>query len=213
MKITKFGHCCLLIKLDKLTVLTDPGAFSSSQNSIQGIDIILITHEHPDHFHVESLKQVLENNPKAQVVTNSGVGAQLKTLNIPFTLVEKSALENIGGVDFHAFDGKHEEIFGELGQVQNTGYFIDGKLFYPGDSFCDPQMPIDILALPVAGPWCKIPDAIRYALKLKPKKAFPVHDGMLDKARIGSSHGVPKKILSENGIEFIVIEEGQTVSF
>ena len=46
----------MLIELDGLTVLTDPGAFSQEQNQIRGIDVVLITHEHGDHLHVESLK-------------------------------------------------------------------------------------------------------------------------------------------------------------
>ncbi|MFO0718931.1 MAG: MBL fold metallo-hydrolase [Candidatus Paceibacterota bacterium] len=123
-------------------------------------------------------------------------------------MVEGRANTDINGVTIEAFDGKHEEIFLEIGQVQNTGYFIDNTLFYPGDSFHNPEKPVDILALPVAGPWCKISDAIRYALAVKPKKAFPVHDGILQKDRIGSSHKVPEKVLAENGIEFVIMNEG-----
>ena len=67
--------------------------------------------------------------------------------------------------------------------------------------------------LPVAGPWCKIPDAIRYALAVKPKKAFPVHDGMLQNDRIGSSHKVPEKVLAEHGIEFVIMNEGDERGF
>ena len=48
-----------------------------------------------------------------------------------------------------------------------TGYMIN-NLCYPGDAFTNPNMPIDILALPVAGPWMRIKDAINYALTLKP---------------------------------------------
>ena len=108
---------------------------------------------------------------------------------------------------------KHEEIFSEVGQVQNTAYLIDNTLFYPGDSFHNPTKKVDILALPVAGPWCRISDAIKYALSIKPNKVFPVHDGMLQKDRIGSYHKVPEKILSENGIEFVVISEGDEKEF
>jgi L-ascorbate metabolism protein UlaG (beta-lactamase superfamily) len=213
MKIKKIGHCCLLIKLDKLTILTDPGAFSSTQNEEMDIDVVLITHEHADHLHVESLKQVILNNPKVKVITNSGVGAKLKEAGISYELLEGSGSTKIGSILIEAFDGKHEEIFENIGQVQNTGYFIDNKLFYPGDSFHKPGKPVDILALPVAGPWCKIPDAIRYALAIKPKKAFPVHDGMLQKERIGGSHKIPSQVLSENNIEFIIINEGDEKEF
>ena len=213
MLIKKLGHCCLLIKTGNLTILTDPGAFSIAQNLITGIDIVLITHEHSDHLHTESVKEILKNNPDARIFTNSGVGKKLDEENIKYSLLEGNNSEEINDVKIEAFDSKHEEIWQEIGQVQNTGYFIDNKLFYPGDSFYNPEKPVDVLALPVAGPWCKIPDAIRYCLKVKPKKAFPVHDGMLQEDRIGASHKIPEKVLTENGIEFISMLSGEEREF
>ncbi len=213
MKIKKIGHCCLLIQIEKLTILTDPGAFSTAQNSIVGIDVVLITHEHVDHLHIDSLKEILKNNPEVKVITNTGVGKKLDEAGIVYLILEGRNQAEIAGLVFEAFDCKHEEIFEEIGQVQNTGYFINNKLFYPGDSFCNPEEPVDVLALPVAGPWCKISDAIRYALSVRPNKVFPVHDGMLQNDRIGSSHKIPEKVLTENGIEFVVINDGDEREF
>lgn len=213
MKIKKIGHCCLFIQTEKLNILTDPGAFSVEQNDITGIDIVLITHEHADHLHTDSLKSILENNPDAKVITNSGVGKVLDELDIKYEILEGKDISEIEGLPLEAFDCKHEEIFDEIGQVQNTGYFIDNKLFYPGDAYCNPNKSVDILALPVAGPWCKIPDAIRYALEVKPKKAFPVHDGMLQGDKIGGSHAIPNKVLNDNGIEFIPMINGDEKEF
>lgn len=213
MTLKKLGHCCLLIKTNNLTILTDPGNFSVAQNTLTGIDIVLITHEHADHLHTDSLAEVLKHNPQARVITNTGVGKKLDEIGVPYEILEGGAQTEIQGVTIEAFDGKHEEIFEEIGQVQNTGYFIDNKLFYPGDSFYNPEKPVNVLALPVAGPWCKIADAVRYALAIKPKKAFPVHDGMLQKNRIGSYHKVPEKVLAENGIEFVIMNEGDEKEF
>jgi L-ascorbate metabolism protein UlaG (beta-lactamase superfamily) len=213
MKIKKFGHCCLLIQTNNLTILTDPGAFSNEQNTIQGIDVVLITHEHHDHLHIDSLKEVLKNNPNAQVLTNSEVAKKLDEAGISYTILEGSDLKNINNIEIQACDSKHEEIFEEVGQVKNTGYLIDNKLFYPGDSYGNPNKEIDILALPVAGPWCKISEAINYALKLKPKKAFPIHDGALQKERIGGAHKIPAQVLSQNGIEFMPMIDGDEREF
>ncbi len=213
MKIKKIGHCCLLIRTNNLTILTDPGNWSVDQNSISGIDVILITHEHADHFHVDSLQEILKNNPQAKIVTNTSVGKKLDELNIGYLVLEDRLETEVGGLLLEAFDCRHEEIYEEIGQVQNTGYLVDGKLFYPGDAFGNPEKTVDVLALPVAGPWCKVADAIGYALLVKPKKAFPVHDGMLNPQRIGSYHKVPEKILVENGIEFIIMNEGDEREF
>jgi L-ascorbate metabolism protein UlaG (beta-lactamase superfamily) len=213
MKIRKIGHCCLFIQTGKINILTDPGIFSVAQNEITDIDIILITHEHADHLHVDSLKEVLVNNHEARVITNSSVGKILDSENISYEILEGGVSREVEEVLLESFDCKHEEIFEEVGQVQNTGYFIDNKLFYPGDSFCNPKKPVDVLALPVAGPWCKVSDAIRYALEVKPNKAFPVHDGALQIDKIGGSHMIPKKVLTENDIEFVVMNEGDEVEF
>lgn len=77
MKITKLGHCCLIVGTDNLRILTDPGNYSTGQNDAKNIDVILITHEHADHLHLESLIKVLENNPNANIITNQGVGVLL----------------------------------------------------------------------------------------------------------------------------------------
>ena len=159
------------------------------------------------------IKKVLVNNPNARVITNSGVGSKLDEVGISYTLLQGRSIENINGVLIEAFDCKHEEIFEEIGQVQNTGYFIAEKLFYPGDAFCNPEKAVDVLAMPVGGPWCKISDAIQYVLTVKPRVAFPVHDGMFQKDKIGGSHRVPGNVLPEKGIGFVAMNEGDEKEF
>jgi L-ascorbate metabolism protein UlaG (beta-lactamase superfamily) len=213
MKITKFGHCCLLIETGGARIITDPGSFSVTQNQEKNIAIVLITHEHGDHFHVESVKEIIKNNPAVVIVTNSAVGKLLSEKNIAHTVLEKKDSKKISGVLIEAFDGKHEEIFEDFGQVQNTGYLIDGKLFYPGDSFCEPQKAVDTLALPVAGPWCKISDAIRYALRVNPKKVFPVHDAVVKDEALAFFHKIPEIALGKKGIKFVSLSAGHVEEF
>ena len=37
MKITKLGHCCLVIEEKGLKILTDPGSYTDTQNNIKEI--------------------------------------------------------------------------------------------------------------------------------------------------------------------------------
>jgi L-ascorbate metabolism protein UlaG (beta-lactamase superfamily) len=106
---------------------------------------------------------------------------------------------------------KHADIYLSITPVENTGYLIAERFFYPGDAFTDPERSIDILALPVAGPWMKISEAIDYAKKLKPKTAFPVHDGMFVPGRGNIAHNLPKQELEKVGIKFISIQEGESL--
>jgi len=59
--------------------------------------------------------------------------------------------------------------------------------------------------------WKSRSEAIEYAKALKPKVAFPVHDGMLK--IIGPFHGVPQAVLKEAGITFTTLELGIPVGF
>lgn len=211
MIIKKLGHCCLLIKIRELTILTDPGSYSTLQSEVTGINVILITHEHPDHFHLESLKKVLVNNPTAHIITNKAVGSLLDKEQIEHQIIQDGQSQNFQNILIEGFGTLHEEIYSTLPRVENTGYFIDEKLFYPGDAFTDPKKPVAILALPVAGPWMKIGEAIEYALQIKPRMAFPVHDGMLK--YLGPVHLLPEKVLPENGIQFSPMKEGDEQEF
>lgn len=210
MKITKLGHCCLLIEHKNKRILTDPGSYSDAQNEVLNIDLILITHEHPDHLHIESLEIVLKNNPKAKIITNSSVGKILSERNINFSLISEGESDLFEDVKIEGFGSKHEEIFEDLGQVENTGYFVDDLLFYPGDAFTNPNKKIEILALPIVAPWMNFKRSMQYALELKPKIAFPVHDGMLIDGRAGPIYRLPPQILEKENIKFIALKEGES---
>lgn len=213
MKVTKYGQCCLLIETHGKRILTDPGKFSVSQNDVRDIDLILITHEHADHLHAESLNVILKNNPNAQVVTNGSVGKILDSFGVKYEILEGNSKAEKVGVDIEAYDGKHVEIYKDFGQVQNTGYFIANELFYPGDAYTEPGKEVAILALPVAGPWCCSADAIAYALRVNPKKTFPVHDWLLNEDGIFLTYGLLEAQLGNKNIEFVRLANNETKDF
>lgn len=206
MKITKYGHCCLLIEDKGVRIITDPGVYSTGFEDLTDIDLILISHEHADHIHTDSLKKLLTLNPNAQVVTNLSVGELLKNAEMLFKTVENGQSYTYKDVLIESFDAPHALVHKSIPQVQNTAYFISERLFYPGDAFINPSKPVEILALPVAGPWLKLSDAIDYGLEINPKHCFPVHDGNLKEA--GTAHALPGKVLGQAGIKFVVLEEG-----
>ena len=193
--------------------MTDPGSYTiAEQGKKKNIDFILITHEHPDHFHVESLKVIMDANPNVLVITNSAVGKLMNEAGLKHEILEGKSSKDFSGIFLEAHDCKHEEIFEEIGQVQNTGYFIGTRLFYPGDSFFNPGKPVEILALPVGGPWVRVRDFMRYVLEVKPKICFPVHDGMLQNS-FGTAHRVPNMVLPKFDIIFKDFEGNNTEEF
>ncbi|MES2436659.1 MAG: MBL fold metallo-hydrolase [Patescibacteria group bacterium] len=212
MKITKYGHCCLLLEIEGTRILTDPGIFSTTQNEIKDIDVVVITHDHQDHYHVDSVKKIIANNPEVKIITTSFMAGLLDKENIKnYEIVDEGQSTIQKNIKIEAYGTKHAQMHSSIPQTSNTGYFFADTLFYPGDAFTDPKRHIDILALPVAGPWMKISEAIDYALALKPTKAFAVHDAVMTRPELASNW--PNRVLPPNGIEFLVLEIGKEYDF
>lgn len=208
MKITKLGHCCLVIEINGRRFLTDPGAYTTEQNEVQNINCVVITHEHTDHLHIESLKTVLKNNPNAQVICNSSVGKILDTEKINYTKIADGETIEIDGIPITGHGVNHAPIYRDYEQVENTGYMFNNKLFCPGDAFYKPNTPVDILAFPVSAPWCSIADSVDYVLDVRPRVAFAVHDGNLKKTT-GVVQRLPQLYFPLAGVEFVVLELGK----
>lgn len=210
MKITKLGHCCLLIETKDVCILTDPGSYTATEHSkLQSINYCLFTHEHQDHYHLGSLKDLIALNPSMEIVCNDSVSNLLTSENITHTKLSNLETRLLGSVTLFAFGENHAQMHSTIALSSNTGFFIDDRLWYPGDAFTNPGRSVEILALPVSGPWMKISEAIDYAILLKPKVAFPVHDG----TRFGSAHTLPSTVLPQLGIEFRVMTEGSVEEF
>lgn len=203
----------MLIEEQGVRILIDPGNYSTGQKDVRDVDVILITHEHTDHIDLESFSIVLENNPNARIFTNNGVGKKLDEKGIKFELLTDGKVVNINDVAIESVGKLHAVIHKSIPVIENTGYLIANRLFYPGDAFTMPNKRVEILALPVSGPWMKISEAIEYARKVKPKICFPVHDGMMMHDRRASTRKVPEQVLSKEGIEFVEILEGEEMEF
>ncbi len=208
MTITKFGHSCLLVETDGVRILTDPGHYSTAQNELTELDGLLITHIHGDHCDVESIKQIRAKNPTLRILTNPQVQAKLAAEGIESEVLADGATTEIEGVAIEAFGIDHIEIHASRPRDKNVGFLIASRLFHPGDAYTVPTKPVEILALPIGGPWCKIGEAIDYALAVKPKLALPIHDGMFKEPGHGTKW--PTMVLGEHGIAVRVLELGVT---
>ncbi len=204
----------MVIEEAGVTVLTDPGNFTDAQNNLPGLDGSVITHEHQAHFHGEAGNAGLKNNPSAVVVTNSAVATIMQKEGIAATVqvVGDGQSGSIKGVEIAGFGKDHALVYPpNMGLCENTGYFISGKLYFPGDNFHNPQKPVDVLALPVAGPWMKMSDAIDFAKAIKPRIAFGVHDGII----VPPFRGFIGRALTMfvPGVEYVTLQDGESREF
>lgn len=203
----------MMVEEDGKRTMIDPGKYSTLQNSQKNIDLILITHEHGDHFDLESIKKIIQNNPKVLIITNGEVGKFLNAAGIECQILQNNDSKEFSGVHIAAHGDEHAFNRSGMRVCQNTGYLINKKFFYPGDAFTEPNESIEILALPAAAPWLKISEVLEYAEKLKPKVAFPVHDAMFGEVGIKYLKTVLPEVLNPVGIDVRFLELGKAEEF
>jgi L-ascorbate metabolism protein UlaG (beta-lactamase superfamily) len=206
MKITKFGHSCLLVEEGGARILLDPGSYSTIPK-LDSIDAILITHEHSDHFDSVTLKKIMADNPGAPVYTNAVTGEKLATEHIIFTVLGDGQEIIVNGVKIEGIGVDHALIYQDIARVKNTGYLVAGRLYQPGDAYTIPKKAVEILALPIAAPWAKISDTLDYLKAVKPKIVFPIHDAFL-KFRNHPYYKLPSQYAEKQSTKWIEIEDG-----
>jgi L-ascorbate metabolism protein UlaG (beta-lactamase superfamily) len=201
----------MLVQEGDLRILIDPGNYSTEQEKAKNIDVILISHEHADHLDIPSFKTLIANNSHAKIYSNPSVVALLGKEGINAETVEAGKTITEKGVAIEVFGRDHAIMHSSIPPVRNVGYFIAGRLFYPGDVFTLPGKSVEILALPITAPWSKIGEVVDYALAVHPKLCFPVHDGNLKNT--GATYRTPTQILEPQGIKFTVLELGKEYEF
>lgn len=200
LTLTKKTHSCVRVEKEGRVLVIDPGGFSEDDAAL-GADVVLVTHEHPDHFDEARLRAGLEANPAAEIWTLRSVAEQLSAAfpGRVHTVGDGDAF-SAAGFDVTVHGELHAVIHPDIPRVTNVGFLVDGSVFHPGDALTVPDRPVDTLLLPVMAPWNKISEVIDYVREVKPRRAIDVHDALLtDLARpiydnqigalVGADHG------------------------
>ncbi|MFK0145521.1 MBL fold metallo-hydrolase [Streptomyces griseus] len=179
LTLTKKTHSCVRIEKEGRVLVIDPGGFSEDDAAL-GADIVLVTHEHPDHFNEARLRAALEANPAAEIWTLRSVAEQLSAAfpGRVHTVGDGDAF-SAAGFDVTVHGELHAVIHPDIPRITNVGFLVDGSVFHPGDALTVPDRPVDTLLLPVMAPWSKISEVIDYVREVEPRRAIDVHDALL----------------------------------
>ena len=176
MRITRYGHSCLLVEDGDARLLLDPGVFSSGFEDLRGLTGVLVTHQHADHLDLARLRPLLEANPDARLHVDEGSAAHLDGL--PHAVVHAGDALSLG-TRVEVLGSEHAVIHPEIARVPNVGYLVGGRFFTPGDALTVPEADVEVLGLPTAAPWLKLSEAVGLLRDVRPRLAFPVHDAVL----------------------------------
>jgi L-ascorbate metabolism protein UlaG (beta-lactamase superfamily) len=177
MKLTHFGHACLLAETDGARLLIDPGTLSSFEVA-RDLDAVLVTHQHPDHVDADRLPALLAANPDARLVVDPDSVPLVDGLGLAYEVARTGDRLSFGGLTVDVLGGLHAAVYGDVPGCTNAAYLLDGgALLHPGDSFFVPEQDVDVLAVAVDGPWLKLAEAVDYVRAVGPRVAVPIHEG------------------------------------
>ena len=183
MWITHLGHSCLLVETGGQRILVDPGSFTPGFDEVTGLDVIMVTHQHPDHCDLQRIPALLEVNPQARLYAEPQAAAVMEGAGIAAEYTVAGQTLTFGRVQVTPVGELHALINEAWPRVGNLGVVVrtqgEPSLFHPGDAYDGEPGQVDILALPLNAPWTASRDTIAFARRISPRVCIPIHDALL----------------------------------
>ncbi len=201
MEITWLGHASFMIKVDDTIIYTDP---YSGEYSIKA-DIILISHEHYDHFAKDKISSIRVDTTK--MFGPRKVSSELDGI----TSLNPGDERAVNGITIKAVSAYNTgKPFHPKGS--GIGFVIETKnksIYFAGDTDLIPEMKqikADITLLPVGGTYTmNAEEAAEAAGVIKPSLAVPMHYGSVAGSVSDAEEFV--RLCQERGIKAKILEK------
>lgn len=215
MKITKYPQSCLLVETKGKKILIDPGTLKYKEeyfNVWNSVDIILITHKHPDHCNTEILEKINDN---IKIYSTQEVQDANKTLNI--NIIKENdiiELDDIKVEAVHAVHGYQPLLKGGKEIYENVGYIIDdgeNRLYTTSDTICfKNDYKADILCVPVTGYGLTMSafEAALYAKEVGATLTIPIH---MDNPAFPLDYKFIEEMFNKYEIEYEILENEESI--
>jgi L-ascorbate metabolism protein UlaG (beta-lactamase superfamily) len=210
--LTTWGHAGVRLERDGRALVVDPGTFTDPQ-ILDGAHAVLVTHEHPDHVDPPRVAGALGADPALELWAPAPVVEQLVAAGSPadrLHAVDGGDTFTAAGFAVQALGHVHATIHPDMTPPANVAYLVEGAVLHPGDSFTPAPdgAQVQVLALPVAGPWMKLAEAVDYVRQVAPQVAVPVHDAILNDAGLALVDRVTGGL---GGTEYRRLAPGETL--
>ncbi len=215
MKITKFPQSCLLIESEEKKILVDPGNLKYKDEYFDiwnSVDVILITHKHPDHCNVEVLEKL---NKDISIYSTKEVADTYTGLNI--NIVKEDDVLKFGNVKVevvYAVHGYQPLLRGDKEIHENIGYIIDdgeNRLYTTSDTICfKNDYKADILCVPVTGHGVTMSafEAALYAKEVGAVLTIPIH---MDNPMFPPDFEFIEEMFGKYEVEYEILENGESI--
>ena len=202
LTITFIGHGTLMFEIKSKIIYTDPLSNLADYSKMSKADVMLITHQHPDHLDADAIALLSKNSTKI-ILTSAAFDMLKKGIimkNGDKKTVEGFEIEAVPA--YNTTEGRDK--FHPKGR--DNGYILTiGKkrIYIAGDTENIPEMAslknIDIAFLPMNQPYTMFPEQVADATnRIKPKILYPYHYGDSDvsklKTLLAKNHNIDVRI-------------------
>ncbi|MFC6324733.1 MBL fold metallo-hydrolase [Microbacterium koreense] len=209
MRVTKHEHAALRIDHEGRTLLIDPGSFTLPLDDLSTVVAVVLTHEHPDHWTADHLNRIRRAAPDVPIYGPDGVARSAVEFDV--TVVAPGDTVEIAPFTLEFFGGRHAVIHETLPAIDNVGVLVNGRFYYPGDSYAVPKgVDVDLLAAPLGAPWLKIGEAMDFVLAVSPRRAFGTHDMTLSTIGRDMHRARLTWATEQGGGEFLALDPGDS---
>ncbi|MEM0016883.1 MAG: MBL fold metallo-hydrolase [Candidatus Korarchaeum sp.] len=205
------GSSAIYLKCGDLRVLLDPASLFSPEeiSELGGVDLVLFTHEHSDHFD-ETFLESISREFDISVVCNPGVHRILRgRLGERVHRVKDGETVEIGGARVHALRSVHPGHHPVVLLLE-----IEGVAIFHGDSTGFSKgfqafSPVDLAFIPVGSPSpnSSPSEAVRIVRAVVPRKVVPLHGSDRE-----ISDFVDRIRLSKLNVDVVVPSTGELVN-
>lgn len=187
LQVTIIGHGTLMLSYAGKVIHIDPWTRQADYTKLPQADIILVTHEHPDHLDLAAIKTLTKTS--TQIVVNRTSGDNV-TGSMPMANGEVRTVQGIRIEAVPAYNIVHMRGPGQPYHPKGVGNgylltFGDKKVYIAGDTENTPEMKslkdIECAFLPMNLPYTMTPEMVADAARaVKPKILYPYHYGQTD---------------------------------
>lgn len=217
MRVTHLGHACLLVEMADRRVLIDPGNFSSGYDDLRGLDAILVTHNHPDHFDPDRAPAFLRSRTGVPVHADPLTAEKLRSEGLTVIPTEEGTPFAIGDITVTPVGELHAFNHPKMPRIPNVGVVLraDGEpsLFHPGDAYDAEPGPVDVLAHPLNAPWTASRDSIDFVARIAPSRVVPIHDALLSERGRRMYAGHIENFAGVEGLTLHDLGDGESAAF
>ncbi len=191
LQITFIGHASLMFRYGDEIIDVDPTTREADYTKMPKADLILVTHEHGDHFDPKAIEELYK---QTTILVLTKVCAE----TIPGrTVMENGDIRSIDGIRIEAvpaYNIVHKRPNGQPyhPKGRGNGYILtfgNKRVYIAGDTENIPEMKafgkIDIAFLPMNLPYTMTPEMVADAARMiKPEILYPYHFGDTDTSKI-----------------------------